>query len=76
MGVCVEILLSALCCSPGLYFPELKGRVGLEAQESLAVTLMSLQSFACDSIVTFPLKRSCLPKSWRGLFGYEHEILP
>lgn len=39
------------------------GRAGLEARENFAVTFMSLHDFAYDSIVTFPVKRSCLPKS-------------
>lgn len=57
MSVCGGFALQHLCCFPGLYFPE------LEAQESLAVTLMSLYNFPCDSLVTFPVKWSCLPKS-------------
>lgn len=55
--VCVGFALQDLCCFPGFYFP------GLGAQESFAVTLMSLYNFACDSLVTFPVKWSSLPKS-------------
>lgn len=53
--VCGDLGLQHLYC-----FPEL---AGLEARENFAVTFMSLHDFAYDSIVTFPVKRSCLPKS-------------
>jgi len=50
--------------------------VGLQAQENLILILLSWYNFAGDSMVTFLVKRSCLPKSLQVLFDCEQEILP
>lgn len=56
------------CCPtplllPWFVFPRAEGKGGAGgSRRTFFVTLVSLYNFACDSIVTFPVERSCLPK--------------
>lgn len=63
--VCGDVAVQHLCCFPGLYFPELKGRVGLEAPGE---PFLWLWCPCTTSLVT-----TLLPFQWKGLVSPKFE---